>query len=90
MQKLNYCNEEIQVFLIHGNEVPKSILEASGNSFDPDRRTSKRSRRTSGGNSVSLKVSGSTTFYQLKMMIWESFGVRMLQICLLVMMPSHN
>ncbi|KAL8158829.1 hypothetical protein V2J09_000366, partial [Rumex salicifolius] len=75
MQKLNYSNEEICVCLVRGKDVPKSLLEASKNMFEPDRRTSKRSRKTSFGNSINLKVSGSTSVYQLKMMIWESLGV---------------
>ncbi|KAL5986982.1 Ubiquitin carboxyl-terminal hydrolase 26 [Asimina triloba] len=75
MQKLNYHNEDIRVFLVHGKEVPRSVLEASGTIFEPDRRTSKRSRRNSTSSSIDLKVSGSTSIYQLKMMIWESFGV---------------
>ncbi|KAJ1379095.1 Ubiquitin-specific peptidase 48, partial [Sesbania bispinosa] len=73
MQKLNYCNEDITVILVRGKEVPKSILEAS-KGFETDRRVSKRSRKTKNGSSVSLKVSASTSIYQLKMMIWESFG----------------
>lgn len=75
MQKLSYCNEDICVCFVRGKEPPKSILEASGNNAESDRRTSKRSRKTSFGNSKNLTVSGSTTLYQLKMMIWESFGV---------------
>ncbi|KMT17619.1 hypothetical protein BVRB_2g035690 isoform A [Beta vulgaris subsp. vulgaris] len=75
MRRLNYSNEDICVCFVRGKEVPKSILEASGNNSEADRRTSKRSRKTSFGNSKNLKVSGSTTIYQLKMMIWESFGV---------------
>ncbi|XP_068659466.1 ubiquitin carboxyl-terminal hydrolase 26-like [Aristolochia californica] len=77
MQKLNYCNEDICIFLVpSGKEAPRSVLEAaSGTLFEPDRRASKRSRRTSGGNSINLRVSGTTSMYQLKMMIWESFGV---------------
>ncbi|KAG9443885.1 hypothetical protein H6P81_015225 [Aristolochia fimbriata] len=77
MQKLNYSNEDIRIFLVpSGKEVPRSVLEAaSGTPFEPDRRASKRSRRTSGGNSINLRVSGTTSMYQLKMMIWESFGV---------------
>ncbi|XP_057511125.1 ubiquitin carboxyl-terminal hydrolase 26-like [Actinidia eriantha] len=75
MTKLNYCNEDICVCFVRGKEPPRSILEASGNILEPDRRTSKRSRKTSFGNSINLKVSGSTSIYQLKMMIWESFGV---------------
>ncbi|EXB60443.1 Ubiquitin carboxyl-terminal hydrolase 26 [Morus notabilis] len=75
MQKLNYCNEDVYVHFIRGKEAPKSILQASETNFDPDRRVSKRSRKTSSGNQISLKVSGSTSVYQLKMMIWESFGV---------------
>ncbi|XP_058092711.1 ubiquitin carboxyl-terminal hydrolase 26-like isoform X2 [Magnolia sinica] len=75
MQKLNYQDEDIRVFLVHGKEAPRSVLEASGTTFEADRRTSKRSRRNSSSSSVDLKVSGSTSIYQLKMMIWESFGV---------------
>ncbi|XP_027179388.1 ubiquitin carboxyl-terminal hydrolase 26 isoform X1 [Coffea eugenioides] len=75
MQKLNYSNEEICVCFVRGKEPPKSILEASGNVMDPSRRTSKRSRKSTSTNSKKLSVSGSTTVYQLKMMIWESFGI---------------
>ncbi|XP_030550047.1 ubiquitin carboxyl-terminal hydrolase 26 isoform X2 [Rhodamnia argentea] len=75
MQRLNYCNEDIYVTFVHGKEVPKSILEAPEAAFDPGRRISKRSRRTNYGSAVNLKVSGSTSIYQLKMMIWESLGV---------------
>ncbi|KAH9608215.1 hypothetical protein KSS87_000009 [Heliosperma pusillum] len=75
MRKLNYCNEDICVCFVRGKEAPKSIIEASGNNIEADRRTSKRSRKTPFGNSKILNVSGSTTIYQLKMMIWESFGV---------------
>ncbi|OVA08284.1 Ubiquitin carboxyl-terminal hydrolases family 2 [Macleaya cordata] len=75
MRKLNYCNEDICVFLVRGKEAPRSVLEASCAISEPDRRTSKRSRKTSFGNSINLKVSGSMSIYQLKMMIWESFGV---------------
>lgn len=80
MRKLDYCNEDIYVFLIHGKEAPKYILQASETSFDPDRRVSKRSRKTNNGDQISLKVSGSTSIYQLKMMIWESFGVCFLKL----------
>eukprot|EP00257_Ricinus_communis_P017048 XP_015575390.1 ubiquitin carboxyl-terminal hydrolase 26 isoform X3 [Ricinus communis] len=75
MQKLNYSNEDIHVTLVRGKEAPRSILEASKTTSEPERRASKRSRRTSYGNSVHLKVSGCTSIYQLKMMIWESLGV---------------
>ncbi|XP_043708962.1 ubiquitin carboxyl-terminal hydrolase 26-like [Telopea speciosissima] len=75
MQKLNYINEDICVFLVRGKEAPKSIIEASGTFSEQDRRMSKRSRKTTFGNSLNLKVSGSTSIYQLKMMIWESLGV---------------
>ncbi|XP_045805933.1 ubiquitin carboxyl-terminal hydrolase 26-like isoform X1 [Trifolium pratense] len=67
--KLNYCNEDICVILVRGKEVPRSISEASKG------RVSKRSRKTKNGTSINLKVSASTSIYQLKMMIWESFGV---------------
>ncbi|KAI4316238.1 hypothetical protein L6164_024237 [Bauhinia variegata] len=75
MQKLNYYNEDISVILVRGKEVPRSILEASKGSVETDRRVSKRSRKTKNGSSINLKVSASTSLYQLKMMIWESFGV---------------
>ncbi|KAL3527978.1 hypothetical protein ACH5RR_012634 [Cinchona calisaya] len=75
MRKLNYSNEDICVCFIRGKEPPKSILEASGNGLESSRRTSKRSRKTTFGNSKKLNVSASTTIYQLKMMIWESFGI---------------
>ncbi|XP_058724797.1 ubiquitin carboxyl-terminal hydrolase 26-like [Vicia villosa] len=74
MHKLNYCNEEIFAVLVRGKEVPRSILEAS-KVVETDRRVSKRSRKTKNGTSISLTVSASTSIYQLKMMIWESFGV---------------
>ncbi|XP_014501559.1 ubiquitin carboxyl-terminal hydrolase 26 isoform X2 [Vigna radiata var. radiata] len=75
MQKLNYSNEDICVILVRGKEVPRSMLEASKGFVETDRRVSKRARKTKNGSSISLKVSASTTLYQLKMMIWESFGV---------------
>uniref|UniRef100_A0A1D1YFM5 Ubiquitin carboxyl-terminal hydrolase 26 n=1 Tax=Anthurium amnicola TaxID=1678845 RepID=A0A1D1YFM5_9ARAE len=75
MRRLNYCNEEICVHFIRGKEVPKSLLEASASISEPDRRTSKRSRRSASGKICNLKVSGTTSVYQLKMMIWEYFGV---------------
>ncbi|XP_026661046.1 ubiquitin carboxyl-terminal hydrolase 26 isoform X2 [Phoenix dactylifera] len=75
IRKLNYCDENICVYLVRGKDAPRSIKEASLNIFEPDRRTSKRSRKTSFGNSINLRVSGTTSIYQLKMMIWEAFGV---------------
>ncbi|KAG5555021.1 hypothetical protein RHGRI_012533 [Rhododendron griersonianum] len=75
MRRHNYCNEDIYVCFVRGKEPPRSILEGSGKTFEPNRRTSKRSRKTTSGNSITLNVSGSTSLYQLKMMIWESFGV---------------
>ncbi|CAH9092211.1 unnamed protein product [Cuscuta epithymum] len=75
MKKLNYCNEDISVCFIQGKEPPKSILEAPVNNFEPNRRTSKRSRKASFGNSVKLNVSGTTSIYELRLMIWEAFGV---------------
>ena len=78
MQKLNYCNEDVYVYFVRGKEAPKSILQATENN-DPDRRVSKRSRKTNSGDRISLKVSGSTSVYQLKMMIWESFGVSLMK-----------
>ncbi|ONM54386.1 UBP26 isoform X5 [Zea mays] len=56
VEKLNYQNEDIHVYFVHGKEAPKSIKEASKAVTVPDRRTSKRSRRTSSGNSISLKI----------------------------------
>ncbi|KAJ0100234.1 hypothetical protein Patl1_19749 [Pistacia atlantica] len=75
MQKLNYCDEDIYVCLVRGKEAPRSILEASESISEPDRRTSKRSRKTNYGSLINLKVSASTSIYQLKMMIWESLGI---------------
>lgn len=75
MRKLNYSEGDICVHLVRGKEVPRSILEASCAASEPDRRTSKRSRKTSFGNSINLNVSATTSIYQLKMMIWEAFGV---------------
>ncbi|KAI7752502.1 hypothetical protein M8C21_015853, partial [Ambrosia artemisiifolia] len=76
VRKLNYCNEDICICFVRGKEPPKYILEGSGNLLEPNnRRISKRSRRTSYGNSVNLNVSGTTTLYELKMMIWQSFGI---------------
>ncbi|CAL5093582.1 unnamed protein product [Urochloa decumbens] len=75
VEKLNYQNEDIHVYLVRGKEAPKSIKEASKAVVTSDRRASKRSRRTSSGNSINLKVSGSTSVYQLKLMIWESLGI---------------
>ncbi|GAV63630.1 UCH domain-containing protein/DUSP domain-containing protein [Cephalotus follicularis] len=75
MRKLNYCNEDIYVYLVRGKEAPKSIIEASESTSEPDRRISKRSRKSNNGNKINLKVSASTSIYQLKMMIWESLGV---------------
>lgn len=75
MHKLCYSDEVICVHLVRGKEPPKYLIEASTSVSEPDRRASKRSRRTSSGNSVNLRVSGSTSIYQLKMMIWEAFGV---------------
>lgn len=84
MRKLNYTNEDIWVRFVRGKEPPKSILEASRHAVEPSRRTSKRSRKTASGNSVKLNVSASTSIYQLKMMIWESFGVCLLEECALL------
>ncbi|CAI9284968.1 unnamed protein product [Lactuca saligna] len=74
-KKLNYVDEDICICFVRGKEPPKYILEGSGNILEPNRRLSKRSRRTTYGNSVNLNVSGSTTLYDLKMMIWQSFGI---------------
>lgn len=77
VRKLNYCNEDICICFVRGKEPqpPKYILEGSANMLEPNRRLSKRSRRTAYGNSVNLNVSGTTTLYELKMMIWQSFGI---------------
>ncbi|CAN6470166.1 unnamed protein product [Victoria cruziana] len=75
MHKLNYCNEDICIHFVRGKEPPKSILTASGAIPERDRRTSKRSRKASNGGSMNFKVSGFTSIYQLKLMIWESFGI---------------
>lgn len=79
MQRLNYSNEDISVILVRGKEVPKSIIEASKGSVETDRRVSKRSRKSKNGTSITLKVSASTSLYQLKMMIWEAFGVSLVE-----------
>ncbi|CAD6267825.1 unnamed protein product [Miscanthus lutarioriparius] len=76
VEKLNYQNEDIHVYFVRGKEAPKCIKEACSKAVVvADRRTSKRSRRATSGNSISLKVSGSTSIYQLKLMIWESLGI---------------
>lgn len=75
MQKLTYSEGDVSVCLVRGKEAPKSMLNASDSSFEVDRRTSKRSRRTNYGKQTSLKVSATTTVYQLKMMIWQLLGV---------------
>ncbi|ESQ45578.1 hypothetical protein EUTSA_v10010085mg [Eutrema salsugineum] len=75
MQKLSYSEGDVFVCLVRGKEAPKAMLEVSDSSFEVDRRTSKRSRRTNYGKLTSLKVSATTTVYQLKMMIWELLGV---------------
>lgn len=75
VRKLNYCNEDISICFVRGKEPPKYILDGSANMLEQNRRISKRSRRTSYGNSVNLNVSGTTTLYELKMMIWQSFGI---------------
>ncbi|CAN6983684.1 unnamed protein product [Brassica oleracea var. botrytis] len=75
MQKLSYSEGEVSVCLVRGKEAPKSMLEASDSGLEVDRRTSKRSRRTNYGKQTSLKVSATTTVYQLKMMIWQLLGV---------------
>nr|AAG42764.1 ubiquitin-specific protease 26 [Arabidopsis thaliana] len=75
MQKLSYSEGDVFVCFVRGKGAPKAMLEASDSSFEVDRRTSKRSRRTNYGNLTSLKVSATTTVYQLKMMIWELLEV---------------
>jgi len=82
VEKLNYCDKDITVILVHGKEVPKSVLDAAKGFVETERRVSKRSRKTKNGSSISLKVSASTSIYQLKMMIWESFGAS--QICVIL------
>ncbi|KAG0458006.1 hypothetical protein HPP92_023163 [Vanilla planifolia] len=71
VQKLNYSDEDICVYLVHGKEAPRSIIEPS----NAPGRTSKRSKKTLHGSSMNFRVSGTTSVYQLKMMIWEAFGV---------------
>lgn len=72
VRKLNYSDEDICVYLVRGKEAPRSIIEASRAASI---RTSKRSKKTSYGKSINFKVSSTTSIYQLKMMIWEAFGV---------------
>lgn len=76
MQKLSYSEGDVFVCLVRGKEAPKAMLEVSDSNVEVDRRASKRSRRTNYGSLTSLKVSATTTVYQLKMMIWELLGVR--------------
>uniref|UniRef100_A0A1J3IVY3 Ubiquitin carboxyl-terminal hydrolase 26 n=1 Tax=Noccaea caerulescens TaxID=107243 RepID=A0A1J3IVY3_NOCCA len=75
MQKLSYSEGDVFVCLVRGKEAPKAMLEVSDSNVEVDRRASKRSRRTNYGSLTSLKVSATTTVYQLKMMIWELLGV---------------
>ncbi|XP_024527691.1 ubiquitin carboxyl-terminal hydrolase 26 [Selaginella moellendorffii] len=76
VHKLNYTNATITVDLVQGKEPPPSLVFAAANQ-DAERRTSKRARRTvaTGNKQVKLTVSGTTTVYQLKMLIWEWLGV---------------
>ena len=73
IRKLQYVDEEIYVDLVEGKEPPKSLLEP----LRGDRRVSKRARKgpAASNKRIVLKVSGDTTIYQLKLMIWESFSV---------------
>ncbi|XP_047161205.1 ubiquitin carboxyl-terminal hydrolase 26-like isoform X2 [Vigna umbellata] len=75
LQKLNYCDKDISVILVQGKEVPKSVLDSAKRFVETERKVSKRSRNMKKESSINLKVSASTSIYQLKMMIWESFGV---------------
>jgi len=68
VEKVNYRNEDIHIYFIRGKEAPKCIKEASKAVPVSDRRTSKRSRRTSSENLVSLKVSSSTSVYHLNLL----------------------
>ncbi|KAG2554117.1 hypothetical protein PVAP13_9KG642700 [Panicum virgatum] len=68
VEKVNYRNEDTHIYFIRGKEAPKCIKEASKAVPVSDRRTSKRSRRTSSENLVSLKVSSSTSVYQLNLL----------------------
>lgn len=88
LQKLNYCDKDISVILVQGKEVPKSVLDAAKRFVETDRRVSKRSRNMKKESSISLKVSASTSIYQLKMMIWESFGAS--QICFICLSLRSN
>ncbi|QCD99600.1 ubiquitin carboxyl-terminal hydrolase 48 [Vigna unguiculata] len=56
LQKLNYSDKDISVILVHGKEVPKSVLDAAKRFVETDRRVSKRSRKMKNESSISLKV----------------------------------
>ncbi|KAI5076548.1 hypothetical protein GOP47_0008613 [Adiantum capillus-veneris] len=72
IQKLQYVDEEIYVDIVEGNEPPKALLEP----VKGERRVSKRARRGPTSNKrIALKVSGVTTVYQLKLMIWEASSI---------------
>ncbi|MCO5549423.1 hypothetical protein L7F22_002894 [Adiantum nelumboides] len=72
IQKLQYVDEEVYVDIVEGDEPPKALLEP----VKGERRVSKRARRGPMCNKrVGLKVSGVTTVYQLKLMIWEASSV---------------
>ncbi|GBG75072.1 hypothetical protein CBR_g19585 [Chara braunii] len=80
ISKLSYTNGEITVELLRGTEPPPSMLcpAAMGTvSGQEGERRSKRVRKATamtGGRAV-LKVSGTMTVFELKMLVWESLGV---------------
>lgn len=73
IKKLQYVDEEIFMDFVDGDEPPRALLEP----VKGDRRVSKRARRatTSSNKRITLKVSGVTTVYQLRLLIWESFSI---------------
>ncbi|KAH7422547.1 hypothetical protein KP509_12G013700 [Ceratopteris richardii] len=72
IRRLQYVDEEIFVDVVEGNEPPKALLEP----IESQRRVSKRARRGPTSNKrISLKVSGTTTVYQLKLLIWEASSI---------------
>ncbi|MCO5561639.1 hypothetical protein L7F22_015260 [Adiantum nelumboides] len=72
LQKLQYVDEEIYVDIVEGNEPPKALLEP----VKCERRLSRRVHRCPMSNKrLTLKVSGVTTVYQLKLMIWEASSI---------------
>jgi hypothetical protein len=58
------------------SEISITILEF----VETNQSVSNRTRKTKNGSSISLKVSASTSIYQLKMMIWEFFVVSQVSV----------